>query len=200
MSDETSPLLKRSDTAVIDNGTFSNGTSSSEHEPVPVEPTLRPKLLSVIMTMSLGVFLAAMDQTIVVASYASIGSDLHQLQKTSWIATAYMLTLASFQPLYGKLSDIWGRKICLIAAYSIFAVGCLLCGLANSMDNLIIARAIAGVGGGGMSTVASIILTDLVPLRDRALWQGVINIVYASGSATGAPLGGFLSDGIGWRS
>ncbi|KAJ3866325.1 MFS general substrate transporter [Lentinula novae-zelandiae] len=146
-----------------------------------------------------GIFLVAMDSTIVVASYASIGNELKQLSKVSWIATGYMLTLTSFQPLYGKLSDIFGRKSCLLLAYIIFALGSLLCGLSRTMDQLIWARALAGIGGGGMSTVVSIILSDIVPLRSRGVWQGVINIVFASGSSVGAPLGGFLADTIGWR-
>lgn len=124
--------------------------------------------------MTIGIFLAAMDGTIVVSSYAAIGSELKQLQSTSWIATGYMLTLTSFQcvltsvsvpdfspintnhcyirPLYGKMSDIFGRKACLLFAYSIFALGCLFCGLARTMSELIAARAFAGIGGGGMST------------------------------------------------
>uniref|UniRef100_A0A0W0FKX4 Putative member of the major facilitator superfamily n=1 Tax=Moniliophthora roreri TaxID=221103 RepID=A0A0W0FKX4_MONRR len=149
--------------------------------------------------MSIGIFLAAMDQTIVLASYASIGSELKQLQKTSWIATGYMLTLTSFQPLYGKLSDIFGRKPCLLVAYCIFGLGCLLCGFSTTMNQLILSRALAGVGGGGMSTVVSIIMSDIVPLRSRGTWQGIINIVFATGSSVGAPLGGLLADSIGWR-
>ncbi|KAJ3780548.1 member of the major facilitator superfamily [Lentinula aff. detonsa] len=156
-------------------------------------------LLAIVLPMALGIFLVAMDSTIVVASYASIGNELEQLSKVSWIATGYMLTLTSFQPLYGKLSDIFGRKSCLLMAYMIFALGCLLCGLSRTMDQLIWARALAGIGGGGMSTVVSIILSDIVPLRSRGVWQGVINIVFASGSSVGAPLGGFLADTIGWR-
>ncbi|KAJ6566891.1 member of the major facilitator superfamily [Mycena capillaripes] len=149
--------------------------------------------------MAIGIFLCAMDQTIVVSSYAAIGSELNQLQNTSWIATAYMMTLTSFQPLYGKMSDIFGRKACLLFAYTIFALGCLCCSFAKTLPQLIFARGIAGIGGGGMSTVVSIIMSDIVPLRSRGTWQGIMNIIYASGSATGAPLGGFLSDTIGWR-
>ncbi|KAG5338219.1 hypothetical protein C0989_007948 [Termitomyces sp. Mn162] len=93
-----------------------------------------------------------MDGTIVVSAYAAIGSELNQLHNTSWIATAYMLTTTSFQPLYGKLSDIFGRKSCLLFAYTIFAIGCLGCGLARNMNELIMSRAFAGIGGGGMQT------------------------------------------------
>ncbi|KAL5338435.1 major facilitator superfamily-domain-containing protein [Aspergillus crustosus] len=153
----------------------------------------------IIPTIALGVFLSAADQTIIVASYGKIGSDLKALNLTSWIATSYFLTLTSFQPLYGKLSDIFGRKACLLFAYAVFGVGCLCCGLAQDINQLIAARVFQGIGGGGMTTVVSILLSDIVPLRDRGVWQGVINIIYASGAGIGAPLGGILSDYIGWR-
>lgn len=111
----------------------------------------------------------------------------------------YFLTLTSFQPLYGKLSDIFGRKSCLLFAYSIFGIGCLACGLARNMNELIAARAFAGIGGGGMTTVVSIMMSDIVTLRERGKWQGYINIVFATGAGTGAPLGGILADQVGWR-
>ncbi|KAL4885869.1 hypothetical protein BJY04DRAFT_205151 [Aspergillus karnatakaensis] len=153
----------------------------------------------VLPAISLGVFLSAADQTIIMASYGKIGSDLNALNLTSWIATSYFLTLTSFQPLYGKLSDIFGRKACLLFAYAIFGTGCLFCGLAQNINQLIAARVFQGIGGGGMTTVVSILMSDIVPLRDRGVWQGIINIIYASGSGIGAPLGGILSDYIGWR-
>ncbi|THH04876.1 hypothetical protein EW146_g10056 [Bondarzewia mesenterica] len=205
MSDETTPLLSGSP------------PSSPKHRPCEVPQSAGAQQLDVngnsdsdatksfgalattILPMVIGTFLAAMDATIVASSYASIGSELNQLQSTSWIATGYMLTLASFQPLYGKLSDIFGRKPCLLFAYVIFALGCTWCGLARNMNELIAARAFAGVGGGGMTTIVSIIMSDIVPLRSRGTWQGLINIVFATGSATGAPLGGILADSIGWR-
>jgi MFS family permease len=109
------------------------------------------------------------------------------------------LTLAAFQPVYGKLSDIFGRKECLLFAYVVFGIGSTCCGLAQTMNQLIAARAFAGIGGGGMTTVVSILLSDVCTLRERGTWQGYINIIYATGSAAGAPLGGLLADTIGWR-
>ncbi|KAL8423495.1 hypothetical protein RB596_003634 [Gaeumannomyces avenae] len=152
-----------------------------------------------IPAIGIGVYLCALDQLLAVATYARIGSDLEALNSTSWIATAYFLTLTSFQPLYGKLSDIFGRKECLLFSYLVFGLGCLGCGLAQDMNQMIIARAIGGIGGGGMNSVVSILLTDLVPLRERGLWQGYINIIFALGTSTGAPLGGLLADSVGWR-
>lgn len=157
------------------------------------------KMSSLFPALAIGVFLSAADQTIIVSSYGKIGSELNALNQTSWIATAYFLTLTSFQPLYGKLSDIFGRKSCLLTGYAIFGIGCLLCGLAQDINQLIAARALAGIGGGGMTTVVSILLSDIVPLRERGQWQGYINIIYALGASSGAPLGGLLADSLGWR-
>jgi MFS family permease len=124
---------------------------------------------------------------------------LHALSSTSWIATGYFLTLSAFQPLYGKLSDVFGRKQCLLLAYLIFGIGSTLCGLARNIGELIAARAFAGMGGGGINVVISILLSDIVTLRERGQWQGYVNVIYALGASAGAPLGGLLADSIGWR-
>jgi predicted MFS family arabinose efflux permease len=135
----------------------------------------------------------------VVTTYGTIGTDLHALSSTSWIATGYFLTLSAFQPLYGKLSDIFGRKQCLLSAYLIFGIGSVACGLARTMGELVAARAFAGIGGGGMSVCTSVLMSDILGLRERGTWQGYINLVYAVGASAGAPLGGLLADSIGWR-
>ncbi|PTB43201.1 hypothetical protein M441DRAFT_134330 [Trichoderma asperellum CBS 433.97] len=157
------------------------------------------KMHILLPAVGVGVFLVAVDQLLAVATYARIGSELKALNNTSWIATSYFLTLTSFQPLYGKLSDIFGRKACLLFAYAVFGLGCLGCGLAQSMTQLCVARAIAGIGGGGMSSVVTILFSDIVPLQERGVWQGYINIVYAAGTSTGAPIGGMFADSLGWR-
>ncbi|KAK5013550.1 major facilitator superfamily domain-containing protein [Cryomyces antarcticus] len=162
-------------------------------------PDVKKKMKYILPALAIGIFLSAADQTIIVSSYGRIGSELKALNNTSWIATAYFLTLTSFQPLYGKLSDIFTRKSCLLFAYLVFGLGCLFCGLARNMNELIAARAFAGIGGGGMTTVVSILLSDTVPLRERGKWQGYVNIIYATGAGVGAPLGGILADYIGWR-
>ncbi|EEU33349.1 uncharacterized protein NECHADRAFT_55464 [Fusarium vanettenii 77-13-4] len=149
--------------------------------------------------VGVGMFMVALDQLLVITSYTKIGSELKALNNTSWIATAYFLALTIFQPLYGRLSDIFGRKECLLFAYSVFGLGCLGCGLAHDMAQLCIARAVAGVGGGGVNAVVSILLSDLVPLRDRGIYQGYINVIWGIGTSLGAPLGGLLADSIGWR-
>ncbi|KAI0668263.1 MFS general substrate transporter [Trametes maxima] len=214
-SDERTPLLASNDmsTAAKSNASILSSStliaSSTDELATEIAPTgtcedsaplkSHISLFAVVSPMILGIFLVAMDVTIVTSTYASIGSQFEQLQNTSWITTGYMLSMTSFQPLYGKLSDIFGRKSCLIFAYTIFALGCLFCGLARNMTELIAARALAGIGGGGMTTLASIVMSDIAPLRQRGTLQGFGNIAFAAGQATGAPLGGFLADSIGWR-
>ena len=218
-ADETSPLLANAkddqpEAGQACNIRSSDGELGQTHKPGDDEgaqeednrdsqyegmPEVRAKLKYILPAVSIGIFLAAADQTIIVSSYGKIGSDLKALNKTSWISTAYYLTLTSFQPLYGKLSDIFGRKAALMFAYAIFGLGCLFCGLARNIDELIAARAFAGVGGGGMTTVVSILMSDIVPLRERGVWQGIVNIIYASGAGCGAPMGGILADYVSWR-
>jgi predicted MFS family arabinose efflux permease len=216
---ETSPLLKHVGEAAQNltsgeqvedshlNGHTSNGTDEEAGSTTPNGtpkpyaglPEVRKQLKYILPALSIGIFLSACDQTIIVSSYGKIGSELKALNNTSWIATAYFLTLTSFQPLYGKLSDIFGRKAALLFGYAIFGTGCLFCGLARDINELIAARAFAGIGGGGMTTVVSIMMSDIIPLRERGTWQGIINIIFASGAGIGAPLGGVLADYIGWR-
>ncbi|EJD00248.1 uncharacterized protein FOMMEDRAFT_112623 [Fomitiporia mediterranea MF3/22] len=208
-TDECRPLLENGsqDGAPTNHSAYSsvavapaNGSSqSSEDLEATKEKDGNKRMAKLLFPVGLGVFLAAMDQTIVTSSYASIGSELKRLQSTSWIATGYMLTVTSFQPLYGKLSDIFGRKQCLLFAFTIFGIGCLFCGMARTMEELIAARVLSGIGGAGIPTVITILISDIVPLRSRGAWQGTINIIFATGSAIGAPLGGILADGIGWR-
>ncbi|KAK4245023.1 MFS general substrate transporter [Corynascus novoguineensis] len=160
---------------------------------------IRSRLKFIFPALAIGIFLAAGDQTIIVSSYGRIGSDLGELDKSAWLATAYLCTTTAFQPLYGMLGDILGRKPCLLFAYSVFGLGSLFCGLAHNMGQLIFARALTGIGAGGIITVVSILLSDIVTLEERGIWQGYVNMVFACGAGLGAPLGGILTDAIGWR-
>ncbi|KAI8077981.1 major facilitator superfamily domain-containing protein [Gilbertella persicaria] len=116
-----------------------------------------------------------------------------------WIMTSYMLSTSAIQPLYGKLSDIYGRKSTLVTIICFFLIGSLLCGAAGSMTQLSIARAIAGLGGGGIMTMASVVIHDLVPMRQRGQYQAYVNMAQTIGTTVGAPLGGLINDTLGWR-
>ncbi|KAF8305810.1 vacuolar amino acid permease [Cantharellus anzutake] len=146
------------------------------------------------------VFLGALDGTIVATLVAPIGSYFQKAHQASHLGTAYLLSVCCFTPLYGRLSDILGRKGAMLVALTFFGAGTFLCGVAPSMETLIAARAIAGMGGGGVMTVSSISVSDIVPLRRRGLYQGFANVLFGAGSGLGGPLGGFINDRVGWRS
>ncbi|CDS13166.1 hypothetical protein LRAMOSA05344 [Lichtheimia ramosa] len=156
--------------------------------------------LFVILTgLWTGVFLSSLDASIVATIYPQIGTEFKRSNEIIWVATSYMLSYTALQPLYGRISDAFGRKSALLFAAIIFFIGSFLCGAANSLWSLVIARGIAGIGGGGLNTMSSVITSDMVPLRERGKYQGYANIAYGLGSITGAPLGGFITDTIGWR-
>ena len=129
----------------------------------------------------------------------TIGSEFGKSNSIAWLGTSYLLTQTAFQPLYGRFSDIFGRKAATLFASAVFLLGSLACGLSKTFPQLIAARAFAGIGGGGLTTMSSIVTSDLVSLRQRGTYQGLGNVVYAAGAAIGGPLGGYLGDGIGWR-
>ncbi|KAK9446533.1 major facilitator superfamily domain-containing protein [Limtongia smithiae] len=156
-------------------------------------------LLTIFFSMQVGVFLAAVDSTIVATIISNIASEFHEFRSVSWIITGYLIAQAAFLPLYGKLSDIFGRKPILIVCNLFFGVGSVLCGVAPNLWCLVAARVIAGCGGGGLFTMSAIVLSDIVPMRQRGMFQGVGNIIYGSGAAIGGIIGGALSDAFGWR-
>ncbi|CAD6592283.1 MAG: hypothetical protein ASARMPREDX12_005961 [Alectoria sarmentosa] len=176
--------------------------SPAEHTNLLEDPTAamaRRSVKKALPILAIGVLLAAIDTSIITANYAIIGTELGALNLVSWIATAYFLATASSQPLYGKFSDTFGRKPCLLFSYTVFLLGVLMCGFAQSMEWFIAARVLQGIGGGGMITLIAVIFSDVIPLKERGLWQGYLNILYAIGMSIGAPLGGMLAEAVGWR-
>ncbi|KAF8306899.1 vacuolar amino acid permease [Clavulina sp. PMI_390] len=190
---ETTPLLKAGqDISVSDNDSHdvNNDTGS-----VPA----KAKIFWVLGAMWSAVFLSALDGTIVATLVSPIGSYFEASHQASYLGTAYLLSVCCFTPLYGRLAEILGRKGAMLVALSLFSLGTLLCGIANSMLALIVARAVAGMGGGGILTVSSVAMSDLVPLNERGLYQGLQAMLYGLGSGLGGPLGGFINDWLGWR-
>ncbi|RMD40225.1 hypothetical protein DV735_g4906, partial [Chaetothyriales sp. CBS 134920] len=147
----------------------------------------------------IGVFVAHADSSLVIASSQSIASEFNSLSSAQWLVISYGLAQCASQPLYGKLSDVFGRKANLISAYTLFAVGCFLCGFGRTFAQVLAGRAISGVGGAGMTALVSVIITDMVPVRDVAAWRSYVNVAATTGRALGGPVGGFLTDTIGWR-
>ncbi|KAJ4341230.1 hypothetical protein N0V87_001971 [Didymella glomerata] len=137
--------------------------------------------------------LALMDQTTLAASLTIITKDLGASSESAWIAGAYFLTSTSFQLLYGRLSDIWSRKVLLVTGIWIFFFGSLAASLAQTSLQLIVFRAFTGVGGGGLMTVAQLIVSDIVPLRERGKYQGILGSVVALANGIGPVIGGALA-------
>lgn len=176
----------------------SNGPSAAQ-DPARPERS-RSEVLFILSALWIGTFLAAADGSIVATILAPVGSEFKVSKEVDWLGTSYLLTQTSFQPLYGRGADIFGRKAATLFASVIFAIGSLLCGLSRTFPQLCLARAFAGIGGGGLTTMATILTSDLVSLKDRGLYQGMGNLVFAFGAAIGAPLGGLFADGtLGWR-
>src|SRR3954462_14911153 len=147
----------------------------------------------------LGMFLAALDQTIVSTALPTIVGDLGGLQHLSWVVTSYLLASTAPTPLYGKLGDMLGRKPVFLFAVLVFLLGSVLSGLSQTMGELIAFRAIQGLGAGGLMVGAQAIIADVVPPRERGRYMGLIGSVFAVASVAGPLLGGFLVDGVGWR-
>jgi EmrB/QacA subfamily drug resistance transporter len=179
---------------------MSTAAPTAEH----VELTHR-QIMTILSGLMAGMFLAALDQTIVATSIRTIADDLQGLSVQAWATTAYLITATISTPLYGKLSDLYGRRPFFLAAITIFVVGSMLCGFAQSMWQLAAFRAIQGLGAGGLFSLALTIIGDIVPPRERAKYQGYFLAVFGTSSVLGPVIGGFLAGqdeilGItGWR-
>ncbi len=163
------------------------------------------QILTILSGLILGMFLAALDQTIVSTAIKTIGNDLHDLTAQAWVTTAFLITSTITAPLFGKLSDIYGRKRLFMLAIVIFVAGSALCGLATSMYELAGFRAFQGIGAGGIMPLALAVIGDIIPPRERARYQGYMMATFASASVIGPVLGGLLAGtnvflGVaGWR-
>jgi MFS family permease len=182
---------------------IAEGEETEEDKSLPKSPFLAGVSVTRFWLIFSGIlvsyFVACFDGTIMVSSHPIITSYFESSNSASWLSTAFLLTSTSFQPLFGRLSDTIGRKPPYVFTMVVFLVSTVWCGLAQSMMSFIFARAVCGLGAGGMMTMGSIITSDLVPIEIRGAYQSYINIIFGVGSALGAALGGAIADHLGWR-
>lgn len=158
-----------------------------------------PRVGLIIAALMLALLLAALDQTIVSTALPTIVQDLGGLNHLSWVVTAYLLASTVSSPIYGKLGDLFGRKVILQSAIVLFLIGSALCGLSQSMTQLIIFRAIQGLGAGGLFVITIAVIADVVPARDRGKYQGLFGAVFGGSSIIGPLVGGFFVQSLSWH-
>ncbi|KAM7221713.1 major facilitator superfamily transporter [Rhypophila decipiens] len=208
--DESTPLL--SDAAATSKppppgGSTDSASSHSETEDSDVEVVIlapdlsTTRLVITLGTTYIGVFVGAIDASIIATLSGPISSEFQSLSLLSWLATAYLIANAACQPLSGRMTDIFGRGPGLVFSNIMFAAGNLICGVAQNEGTVILGRVIAGIGGGGLMSISTFLASDLVPLRRRGVVQGIGNIAYGSGAMLGGVFGGLLNDAtsMGWR-
>ncbi|HTR71214.1 MAG TPA: MDR family MFS transporter [Mycobacteriales bacterium] len=157
------------------------------------------QIMLVFSGLMMGMLLASLDQTVVSTALPTIVGDLGGLNHLSWVVTSYLLASTVSTPLWGKLGDLYGRKRLFQAAIAIFLVGSALAGLSQNLNELIVFRAIQGLGGGGLLVGAQAIIGDVVPPRDRGRYSGLLGAVFAVSSVAGPLIGGFFTDNLSWR-
>ncbi|ORY55845.1 major facilitator superfamily-domain-containing protein [Pseudomassariella vexata] len=196
-----------------DGATLTDGTPAAaapvvtKYTPTPKAETANPpeagrtrwETWLIMLALCSGLFLAALDTTIVTTAIPTIIEEFKSPLGYTWIGSAYLLANAAAAPSWGKLSDIWGRKPMLLSAVAVFWVGSLVCALSISMGMLLAGRAIQGIGGGGIVVLVNISIADLFSMRQRGVYYGVLGMVWAIASAIGPVLGGVFTEKISWR-
>ena len=163
--------------------------------PAPLNPD---EVRTIVISLMLTMFLAALDQTIVATALPTIGRQFHDVTNLSWVITAYLLASTAVAPVFGTLSDIYGRRVMIITSLSLFVVGSVLCAIAPSMTMLIIARGLQGLGGGGIMPVVQTVISDVVSPRERGQYQAYFSGVWLLAGLLGPVIGGFFADHLHW--
>ncbi|RSM15862.1 hypothetical protein CDV31_004804 [Fusarium ambrosium] len=193
-ADEESPLLVHDQT-----GSPVSRRSPNAQTVVAVEEPSNRYLFVVFGSVFIGVFLAALDTTIVATLSVPISNCFGSLSLVSWLGSSYLVANAACQPLSGRLTDIFSRRSGLVGCNILFGLGTLMCGLATSKWVLLAGRVVAGMGGGGLNAITAFVASDLVPLRKRGVVQGFVHVCYGAGAGLGGLFGGWVNDLWGWR-
>ncbi len=184
--------------AAARSGTRCADLANAEAAAAAAAPLDHATVRAIVAGIMLAMFLSALEQTIVAPALPAIGKSLGDVDDLSWVVTAYLLAATATTPLFGKLSDIYGRRTLLLAAIGFFIAGSVACALAPSIWLLIAARGLQGIGGGGLLPIAQTIIADLLSPRERPVVQGRTSIMFMSASILGPVLGGFLTDHFHW--
>jgi len=163
------------------------------------ETVSRAEFLNLFGAVFMPMFMAAVDQTLLATATPAIAASLGGLRDTSWIAVGYLLASATIVPVYGRLGDRRGRRDVLLVALGVFTLGSAACGLAQSLPQLVAARILQGLGGGGLMTLSQALIAELVPPRERARFQGYFALVFTAASVTGPVVGGLVVSNASWR-
>lgn len=158
-----------------------------------------PQIRRIMLGLMLALFLASLDQSIVATALTTIARDLGGWEALSWVVSAYLIASTVTTPIYGRLSDLYGRRPVLLAAVAGFVFGALLCAAAQDMTQLILARVVQGLGGGGLRSVSIAVVGDIFPPRERGKVQGYLSSVFAAASVGGPVLGGLFSEHLSWH-
>src|SRR6201995_2659330 len=164
----------------------------------PRAPLTPDETRTILVSLMLTMFLAALDQTIVATALPTIGRQFHDVTSLSWVITAYLLASTAVAPVFGTLSDIYGRRVMVIAALSLFIAGSVLCALAPNMPVLILARGLQGLGGGGIMPVVQTVISDVVTPRERGQYQAYFSGVWVAAGIGGPVLGGVFAEHLHW--
>jgi EmrB/QacA subfamily drug resistance transporter len=165
---------------------------------VPRPPLTQGEVRTILMSLMLTMFLAALDQTIVATALPTIGRQFHDVSNLSWVITAYLLASTAVAPVFGTLSDIYGRRAMIITAMSLFIVGSILCALAPNMPMLIVARGLQGLGGGGILPIVQTVISDIVTPRERGQYQAYFSGVWTAAGIGGPIIGGVFAEHLHW--
>ena len=164
----------------------------------PRPPLTQSEVRTILMSLMLTMFLAALDQTIVATALPTIGRQFGDVSNLSWVITAYLLASTAVAPVFGTLSDIYGRRAMIITALSLFIVGSILCALAPNMPVLILARGLQGLGGGGILPIVQTVISDVVSPRERGQYQAYFSGVWVAAGIGGPVLGGLFAEHLHW--
>jgi EmrB/QacA subfamily drug resistance transporter len=176
------------------------GTSPIETTPDHPDGALSKRQIYLVFAgVMAGLALSALDGTIVTTALATIVGDLGGIEYYAWVGTAYMLTSTTATPLFGKLSDLYGRRLLFQIAIVTFVLGSLMCGVSQNMWQLVVSRGVQGIGGGGLFSLAFAIIGDVVPPRERGKYVGFITSIFTASSVLGPLIGGFIVDNTSWR-